>query len=289
MKEIVISSQEECDALPADYEGLIIVKGNASIDVRGSSTVIAYDSSTVRACDSSTVIACDSSTVRACDSSTVTACDSSTVTAYDSSTVIAYDSSTVIAYGSSTVIAYDSSTVTACDSSTVIAYDSSTVTAYDSSTVIAYSYSQVVDCDDCDITLSGCARRVTLPANIQEYSDWYGIPIVDGKIKLYKAVRKHETGVYHSDYDPEFLYSVGKEYEQDCDTNRNEQCARGLHVAYLDWAVNYCCDWMNAAILEVEVPIECIVVPRNTDGKIRTSKLKVLREVPREEWRSNVR
>ena len=42
-------------------------------------------------------------------------------------------------------------------------------------------------------------------------------------------------------------------------------------------------DFENLAILEVEVPINKIVVPENTTGKVRTSEIKVLREIPLEE------
>jgi len=37
------------------------------------------------------------------------------------------------------------------------------------------------------------------------------------------------------------------------------------------------------AILECEVPIKDIVVSKNCDGKVRTSQLKVVRELPQEE------
>lgn len=40
----------------------------------------------------------------------------------------------------------------------------------------------------------------------------------------------------------------------------------------------------DMALLECEVPVKNIIVCKDTDGKVRTSKLKVLREVPKEEW-----
>ena len=44
--------------------------------------------------------------------------------------------------------------------------------------------------------------------------------------------------------------------------------------------MNYGSDWNNLAIIEVETKIENIVMPINTDGKVRTNEVKVIREVP---------
>lgn len=39
----------------------------------------------------------------------------------------------------------------------------------------------------------------------------------------------------------------------------------------------------DLAIIEVETKINDVVLPRNADGKVRTSEVKVLREVPLQE------
>lgn len=41
--------------------------------------------------------------------------------------------------------------------------------------------------------------------------------------------------------------------------------------------------WNNLAIIKVETKIKDIVLPQNTDGKVRTSEIKVLEEVPLED------
>jgi len=51
----------------------------------------------------------------------------------------------------------------------------------------------------------------------------------------------------------------------------------------ISWALDYGKSWEDIAILEVETKISDIVLPVNSDGKVRTSKIKVLREVPLEE------
>ena len=286
MDEVIVTSQAEYNALPADYKGCITVTGDARIEAGSSAAIInVCNLAIVAVHGSSTVIAYDSSKVIAYDSSKVIAHNTSFVRARDCSTVVSYESSYVEAYSHSTVRAYNMSTVRGFDSSTISSYDLSVVEANWSCAVSAYGSSQVVNFGHHKVMLSGQAREIAVPANIEEYSNWYNIPIIDNKIKLYKAVHKSANGDYYSNYDSHFCYSIGREYKVDCDEDIDKECSYGLHVSHLDWAINYGRGWADAAILEVEVPIECIMVPRGTDGKIRTSKLKVLREVPQEEWR----
>lgn len=54
----------------------------------------------------------------------------------------------------------------------------------------------------------------------------------------------------------------------------------GIHVSHLDQALHYGSSWDDLAILEVTTRIDDIVCPENTDGKVRTSRVKVIREVP---------
>lgn len=66
-------------------------------------------------------------------------------------------------------------------------------------------------------------------------------------------------------------------------TNINKDCSFGIHISHLNWALNYGANWNDLAILEVETDIDKIVLPKNSDGKARTSEIKVLREIPIEE------
>ena len=55
------------------------------------------------------------------------------------------------------------------------------------------------------------------------------------------------------------------------------------------WIANPTVPWITVSptngigTIECEVKIDDIVMPTNTDGKVRTSKIKVIREVPLEE------
>ena len=121
-----------------------------------------------------------------------------------------------------------------------------------------------------------------MPKNIHEFMDFYGIAYTDTTATFYKAVHKCD-GEYHADYNSGFTYQIGDTAENECDPNVNRSCSIGLHVAYCDWALRYGNGWSDLAILEVESDIADIVLPIGSDGKVRTSKLKVIREVPLDE------
>ena len=173
--------------------------------------------------------------------------------------------------------------VVALGNSSVVAWENSSVVAWENSSVVGNGNAQIVDrlCGG-KIKISGNSRIVYMPKTIQEFMDFYGIKHTKTKAKFYKAVRKH-NGKYVSSWDMNFEYEIGKIKTEDCDTNVKNECSSGIHIAHLDWALKFGSDFEDLAILEVETQIKDIVMPENTDGKVRTSKIKVIREVPLEE------
>ena len=121
-----------------------------------------------------------------------------------------------------------------------------------------------------------------MPKTIHEFMDFYGITHDKKKAVFYKAVRKHDD-IYYSDYNNNFIYEIGKIKKEFCDSDVNHECSCGIHISHLNWALKFSDGWDDLAILEVETDISDIVLPKNSDGKVRTSKVKVLREIPLEE------
>ena len=114
--------------------------------------------------------------------------------------------------------------------------------------------------------------------------EFYGIKHTKKKAIFYKAVKKSDDGVYYSDYDNDFTYTIGqKKCVANIDTDVNNDCGVGIHISPLNWALNFGCSWNNLAIIEVETNIDDIICPLNTTGKVRTSAVTVIREVPLEE------
>jgi len=100
----------------------------------------------------------------------------------------------------------------------------------------------------------------------------------NGKLIFYKAVRKRD-GRYFSNWDGNFEYKIGQVRKEKIDQSKEKSCAVGLHVSHLIWAKRFSEGWSNCAILCCEVDRRDIVVSRDCDGKIRTSRLRILGEV----------
>ena len=190
----------------------------------------------------------------------------------------------VVARENSSVEARENSSVEAWGNSSVVAWGNSSVVAWGNSSVEANANVQVVDrlCGG-RISLYGNARKVYMPKCINEFMDFYGIKHDKKKAVFYKAVRKID-GVLVSDRDNDFVYPIGEKVkEPNCDLDVNESCGEGIHISHLAWALDYGKDWGNLAIIELEVKIDNIVMPINTNGKVRTPEAVVLRELPLEE------
>ncbi len=310
MDVIEVHNQDEMDKVPVDYNGKIYIKsdsriiinekfiysvevhGNSSVEAYGDSSVEAYGdssvevhgNSSVEAYGDSSVVAWNNSSVEAYDNSSIVAWNNSSVEAYDNSSIVAWGNSSVVARGNNSVETRDNSSVEAYGDSSVVAWDNSSVEAYDNSSVEAWGNSQIMNCsNNAKITINANAREVFMPKNIEEFMSFYGIKNDGENATFYKAVHKID-GRYFSNYDDNFKYEPGYDYyEKNCDTNVNKNCGIGIHIAHKSWCLSFGCDWKDLAILEVSVAIKDIIVPLGTTGKVRTSHIKVLREVPLEE------
>ena len=273
MNEKIVTSQAELDAIPVDYNGRIIIKFGTP-----------YNRAVVNKRYACSVEARENSSVEARENSSVEAWDNSSVVAWDNSSVEARENSSVVARGNSSVVARENSSVVARGNSSVEAWENSSVVARGNSSVEAWGNSQIVDARRRgNIKTSGNARVVCNPDNITAWADGNNIPIIDGKIKLYKAVHKRNT-VYVSDWDRDFFYEIGEMAVANGFTvEPEEDCGQGIHMATASWACAYAQKWDDIALLELEADAAEIVVPLYETGKVRAPKAKVLREVPLEE------
>ena len=290
MNKITVTSQQQLDNLPHDYHGRIYIKFGtpcdkaivrrkydfASVEACGNSSVVALGNSSVVALGNSSVVARENSSVEVRGNSSVVALGNSSVDALENSSVVAWENSSVVARGNSSVVALGNSSVVARENSSVEAWENSSVEARGNSQINQKS-------DASKINVSSNARVVRDPHTIDEYVDFYGIENSNGKAKLFKAVRKR-NGVYRSDWDANFVYTIGESVAAAgfC-ADPNEDCGQGIHMAYLSWCLAYGSSWPDLAILEVEVDMSTVVVPKYGSGKVRAPSCKVIREVPLEE------
>jgi len=257
---------------------------NSSVEARENSSVVARENSSVEAWENSSVEARENSSVVARENSSVEAWENSFVKALGNSSVVALGNSSVVALENSSVVAWENSSVVAQKNSSVEAWDNSFVKALGNSSVVARGNVQVFDyLQNAKIQISGNARIVYNPKTIHEFMDFYGIKHTKTKAVFYKAVRKDSNGVLRSNYIDYFTYEIGKFKTEDCCTDVDRDCSYGIHISHLNWALEFGKDWNNLAILEIETKIADIILPKQSDGKIRTPKIKVLREIPLEE------
>ena len=165
----------------------------------------------------------------------------------------------------------------------VVARENSSVVARGNSSVEANGNVQVVNrqLSNGRIEISGNARIVFMPKTIEEFMSFYGIKHDKKTAVFFKAVHRTKDG-YVSDYDPSFKYQIGATIRNKCDTDVNDDCSYGIHIAHPAWCLDFGRDWNNLAIIAVETDISNIVLPNDTSGKVRTSEIKVLHEVPLE-------
>ena len=131
------------------------------------------------------------------------------------------------------------------------------------------------------IILNKDSHLILIPdfkATFADFAKQYPVKFTKTKAILYKAVHKRE-GKYFSDYVSSFEYQIGKVYKEEADPKSAGSCARGLHLAHLSWAKAFGSNWNDMAILECETNIKDIIVAKDCDGKLRTNRLKVLREI----------
>ena len=168
--------------------------------------------------------------------------------------------------------------------SSVVAYENSSVVAYGNSSVVAYGNSQIVDrLSGGRIEISGNARIVYMPKTIMEYCDFYGLEHDKKTGKFFKCVHKRD-GRYFANHEGSFEYIIGEKAIPDSfDHDTDEDCGHGIHVAHLNWVLDFGRDWRDLAIIEVEAKLKDVVVPKSVVGKVRCKEVTVLREVPLKE------
>ena len=259
MKEIIVKSQKELDLIPVDYEGKIIIDFGTRFNPAIVNKRYLYY---------------------------VEARGNSSVEARENSSVVARGNSSVVARGNSSVEARENSSVEARENSSVVARGNSSVVARGNSSVVARGNSQIVDrLSGGRILINGNARIVYMPKTIREYCRFYGIEIDGNTGKFYKSVHKDKkNGRFFSDHNHGFQYVIGETAIPDSfDASPKNECGKGIHIAHLNWALDFGRGWNDLAILEVEAKLDDIIVPDNGNGKVRCKEAKIIREIPLEE------
>ena len=135
-----------------------------------------------------------------------------------------------------------------------------------------------------DVTFIKIKETIEKNPTFEFYKRLYPVESKLKKAIMYKAVHKSDNGEYYSNYDPNFKYIIGEIKKENCSKEKDNSCSQGIHISHKLWAIDFGRVWDDLAILECEVNEKDIVVSKDCDGKVRASKIKVIREVPKSEW-----
>ena len=293
MKEIEITSQEQLDNLPIDYNGRIIIKFGTSLNpaiIKNKTQAELWENSSAMLWENSSAVLRENSSAVLWGNSRAVLWENSSAVLRGNSRAVLWENSSAVLWGNSSAVLWGNSRAVLWENSSAVLRENSSAVLWGNSSAELWENSQVIATKKKNnIEVSGNSRIVYLPTNINEYTEYYGLQIEKEtqKIKLYKAVRKYRNSENHfySNYDSKFEYTIGEISEvNDFDDDTKISCGRGIHLSYLEYALRFGREWDNLAIIEVECDLDDIVVPQPCEGKVRAKKCKVLREVPIEEF-----
>ena len=302
MNEIIVKSQEELDNVPLDYHGRIIIKfgtafnpailrkfydnasaelrGNASAELRGNASAELRDNASAELWGNARAVLWGNASAELRDNASAELWGNARVVLRDNArSVLRGNASAELRDNASAELRGNARSVLRGNARAELRGNAS-AELWDNARAEASGNAQIVDvCRSGRASVFGNARVVYLPQTLEEFISHYGIK--GGEITLYKAVHKHNEQ-YFSDYDDEFEYRIGEIAVPDngFDDDAHEKCGAGINMAPLHWCLDYGREWNDLAILEMTALREDVVVPINTDGKVRARKAKVIREVP---------
>ena len=273
MKEIIIKTQKELDALPLNFneytqiyiEGgtrsdRIVVRvawGNSNVVARGNANVEAWGNANVEARENSNVVAWGNSNVVAWENSNVEAWENSNVVAWENSNVVARGNSNVVAMGNSNIKIFSEY----CDIKKAM-----------QESVIIY------------VGVKGKPKKTEKTATVlhKKVAQWtkdsfcelYESQVKNKKLTLYKSVNPDTFCDFQTG---KIKYEVGEEIIcPDWNSAKTIQCGNGLHLSPTPaMALSY----NQGKVLKCEVDIKDFVVYATDITKVRCKKVKVIEEI----------
>ena len=246
-----------------------MLSGNASAELYDNASAVLYDNASARLYDNaSAVLSGNASAVL-----------------YDNASAVLYDNASARLSGNASAVLYDNASAVLSGNASAELYDNASARLSGNARATGSGNAQIVDAArKGNVKISGNARVVYNPSNIDEYIDFHGLESTESTVRLFKAV--HFNGEkYYADADPDFVYAIGDIAvpTNGFDDNVNKTCGAGINLAHKAWALNYGRGWDDLAILELKCEKADVLVPLMSDGKVRARKAKVIREVPLEE------
>ena len=266
-----------------------VLRGNASAELRGNTSAELWDNASAELWDYARAELRDNASAELWDYASAELWDNASAELWDNASAELWGNTSAVLRGNASAELWDYARAELRDNARAVLRDYARAELRDNARAVlrdnaraeASGNAQIVDvCRSGRASVSGNARVVYLPQSLEEFISHYGIK-GDGEITLYKAVHKNNEK-YFSDFDNGFEYRIGEIAVPDngFDGDASEKCGAGINMAPIHWCLDYGREWDDLAILEMTATREDVVVPMNTDGKVRACKAKVVREVP---------
>ena len=276
-KEIIVRKQSDLDKIKKDFAGTIFIEGGT--EDKPLELTIAFEKAYIVSRGSAQLILHSVNLNEMRGSSQVRVMWGSSQVG-----VMRESSQVGVMWGSSQVGVMSGS-------SQVKLYGQSMVSAYSAKKIECHGYNIVRIMDgrkkDVNVIMNKESHLIIIPHiemdGFKNYSKIYPVEIKGKKTILYKAVHK-VNGEYLSDYSRNVKYIVGEIKEEKNDPSNDKSCSYGIHLSHFSGALSFGNYWDDMAILECETDIKDIVVSKDCNGKVRTSKIKVLRELTKDEY-----
>lgn len=282
MNQITVKTQQELDAIPVDFGGIIYIEfGTPSIPALVTKK---YNYATVILRRHSYAELWGSSSAELWGSSSAVLRESSRAVLRGSSSAVLREASRAELREFSSAELRESSSAELREFSSAVLWGSSSAELWGASRAAANGFAQIVKMSNhAQTEIRDMARCVEPTADMDTFCLYHSIKCEGEESVWYKAVHR-SGGCYTSDHDKSFTYTVGAESSvEDLNTDRERNCGTGIHIATLPLALEHGEDWPDFAILEVRAKTSEIVLPYASDGKVRTRSVKVVREVLLEE------
>ena len=274
MKEIICTTQAELNAVPVDFDGRVIVKFGKP-----------YNRAVINRRFKCAVKLSGNASARLSGNASAELSGNASAVLYDNASARLYDNASARLSGNASAELSGNASARLSGNASARLYDNASAVLYDNARATGSGNAQIVDAArKGNVKISGNARVVYNPSNIDEYIDFHGLESTESTVRLFKAV--HFNGEkYYADADPDFVYAIGDIAvpTNGFDDNVNKTCGAGINLAHKAWALNYGRGWDDLAILELKCEKADVLVPLMSDGKVRARKAKVIREVPLEE------
>ena len=259
-----------------------VLRGNARAELRGNARAVLWDNASAELRDNARAELRDNASAVLWDNASAVLWDNASAVLWDNASAVLWGNASAVLWDNASAVLWGNASAELRGNARAELWDNASAELRDNARAEASGNAQIVDVNRSGhASISENARVVYLPQNLEEFISHYGVQSDDVKVTLYKAVHK-EKGHYYSDYDTEYEYRIGEIAVPDngFDGDVSEKCGAGINMAPLHWCLNYGREWDDIAILEMTALREDVVVPMNTDGKVRARKAKVIREVP---------